>query len=191
MKNMTYKALALAIAVGASGGVFADAGDLNPDHEQLGATSYGDFKITYSNSAKARVFGLDDITLTSSDSTSPITAKDDICIFTNQTNFSLVVDSTNNFSLQDSASSEGATYTLNFQEKGAASNDLGTWGLESGNNSDGYKATAIPAIALKGGDSELGNTCSGNITMTVSAKQKAGASNGTYTDSVLLTVAPE
>ena len=189
------KKLALAAAVGAvtTGAIAATQGD-------LGATSQGEFDVTYNQNTKVRLWGLGDISLNEN----KLTATVDVCTFNNNTDHVLfTATSSNGFKLKTDASTVGDTseidYTLKLNNKGvpADGNEWGEGALPSGqqgyfqfaSQGKGADQTAIDAAenSVACGAGTASNTT--DLTVTIPTAP-TGVGDGAYTDTVTLLIQP-
>lgn len=96
------KRVALAVAV--SAGLTATTGVMAANQGDLGATSSGDFDITFSNADQARIWGLEDLNLTDANASDGAAKTHDFCVFSNKSNtgsnqYEMEIESLNTFKL--------------------------------------------------------------------------------------------
>ncbi len=182
MKNMTYKALVLALAVGATGTVAALPIVADYHNGALGAESAAKFDIYYTKVDSARIWGLKDIHLKDGTATDSRKA----CVFSTgiEGAFKLEIDSANEFELVTGVTGEGTVpYILTIEDHyensvadGSATNmKAGLFNVQPDANEqscDVGKENLDITVALNGG----------NPNPAVNA--------GVYSDTITLTVSP-
>ncbi|WP_419832915.1 hypothetical protein [Endozoicomonas atrinae] len=193
MKTLKTLALATAVSAGLLGSASVIANTVEFENGDLGTSSSAKFDITLAINSVARIFGLNNVDLSSADNgglngDGEVESTDAICIYANTDTFSIGATSLGNFNLRkDGSGDSGASYilTLNSNTNGAGST-LGTWKTDSAADS-----TPIQTVALASGDSPIGETptcATGNFGLKVSATFKPDAVAGTYSDTVTMTV---
>ncbi|PJE80641.1 hypothetical protein CI610_00380 [invertebrate metagenome] len=180
--SSTFRKLALATAISslAAGAMAATQGG-------IGATSTGDFDITYVQGGEVRLWGLEDMSFTSLATDADKTETVTVCTYNNSTTqVNFRVNSDNEFALVGS-NGEGATvpYTLSLADKGGPIQDF--WG-EGGLASDNQGSYQY----LSQGTNTTG--CSGaqqTTDLTVILSDASGdVSSGIYRDTVTVTIQP-
>ncbi|MTI11726.1 hypothetical protein [Sansalvadorimonas verongulae] len=189
MKTIMRKALAAAVIAGVSGGAMAASdgqlGQIDGQVDPIGS-SQGSFEVTLFNEAKARIFGMEDLTIPN-DNTGPVDKS--ICIYTNTERFTVIADSRNNFQMNTVSGVAGVDYTLALMQTSTDGTPGATWG--AGNSGNGIRSSTIVAQNNPNWDDPANATCTdGNFGLQITPTVINGAQPGVYTDSITLTVAP-
>ncbi|MDP0590251.1 MAG: hypothetical protein QS748_14100 [Candidatus Endonucleobacter bathymodioli] len=167
----------------------------------MGATSTGQFDVTYSQKGKVRIWGLQDVSLHEEKLNETV----NLCTFNNNTDHIIFTATSNNgFQLKTDGSTVGDNskiyYTIQLNNKGASSSG-DTWGeggLQSGQKghfqyaSQGKKAS----LALIQSANDSLSCVSGAPSHTTDLKidipdnQASEVSDGAYTDTLTLLIEP-
>ena len=187
MKTIMRKALAVAVIAGVSGGVMAaqdgTLGGLPGGGAVSGSpagSSQGNFDITFTKGAQTRIWGLDDFEFDNVLTAADVSA----CVYSNSDsgNYSITATSTNSWALVGGAGS-GANigYTVTFDD-GTTTTTNGT----SGNFAAGAIATQPDPSSTSCGTSNLKIS----VALDTAITDINRVQQGTYTDTVTVTVSP-
>ncbi|MGI2026927.1 hypothetical protein [Endozoicomonas acroporae] len=190
MKKLKTLALTTAVSLGLLGSNAAMA----ETQGSLGATSEGNFDITYVKGTLVRIWGLEDFAFDNQADGASLTK--DVCVFSNgnsnSNQYKLTVTSGNVFKLIDGASNE-ADYTFDFGTKISGATTPAVWTNAAGNESNGDQVGNITAGALADQPNpNLDNCTSAEANAQISITiPTVPTTAGVYTDNVVLLVAPE
>ena len=191
VRNMkTFKTLTLAAAI--SAGLLGSAGVMAANDGSPGASSTGEFLIEFEVDGQIVIKGMDNITLPDgANDDGDLIGWDTVCVGTTSSAGSYSVTAatdTGDFKLTNTTGGSGGTapYTLYYAD---GINNPGSATLDNTNElTHGVAKTGLTGLASDG------LTCTAAMTSTVwvkLAKSDIPTVNGTYQDTVFLTVAPE
>lgn len=184
MKTLLKSLAFVGLVVGSISGVYAAT---NPGAATTGVgaglTSTGDFIINAYKQDAIRISGLADINLTPTMGSSVSSSNGNVCVFATSNTYSLTLNSTNNFKVKDAVSTNLMDYTLTWTDganvktftTAAANNNVVQSALVSNNKTDELCATATKST----------------IDVAIAAAQFTGKAVGTYSDTVVVTIATE
>ena len=165
-------------------------GESNPDTPSQGSST-GNFDITVDRGTLLRVYGLEDLKVTTAGDNEVITALTPVCVAANVPNYEMALSSgNNNFELELTTGSgaEGIPYTLQLTNSSGLINDA-VWGGVGGISSGEYSSASLDRQTNNFDDIDPATCSSPTYNIAVSANTGT-VDPGIYVDTVTVVVAP-